>query len=246
VTRIPSRIVPSALGVAVLLTVGCHADPAPVVQIGHYLRSPESVLGLKRVVFVVLQNRQGTPRIAHGTTEAVARAIQRRGLFHIDVVAETDPICRDVPLYTRGAYSMKQLAEIRSALECDAVLFGSITQFQPYPRMQIGLYLRLLDLRQGKLVWGIDHTWDTTDRQTEDRIRRFHGEYMRDGYGPAEHRITLMSPRMFQEFVAHEAVGTLPSRTPTPEGDKRGTAESRRRIWNPVREIAKIVGKRSS
>ena len=81
------------------------------------------------------------------------------------------------------------------------------------PRMQIGLYLQLLDLRRGRLVWGLDHTWDTTDRATEQRIKAFFRSRMRDGYGPLDWRMAVTSPKVFQKFVACEVAETL---TPDP------------------------------
>ena len=82
--------------------------------------------------------------------------------------------------------------------------------------MQIGLFLNLVDLREGRLIWGVDHIWDTTNRLTERSIERFFVKEMRSGYGPANWRLGLLSPRMFGKFVAHEAAGTLPLRIPPP------------------------------
>ena len=196
----------------VYLTGGCAEKSIPQARIAHYLRSTKSVLGLGRVVFVALDDRKCPQRIAAGMSDALAGAIQRRKLFHIDTLAASDAACKDLPFRSREAYSMKELAEIRDALRCDAVMFGSVTHFQTYPRMQIGIYVRLLDLKNGKLIWAVDHTWDSTDSQTEARIKDFFGSQMRSGYDPAQWRLGLMSPKVFQKFIAFEAANTLPSR----------------------------------
>ncbi len=194
------------------LMVGCAEPPAQKALIGYYLRSDKSVLTLNRLVFVALDGRRCPPRIADNMTSALLGAIQDRRLFHIDVIQPTDPVCRDLPFDSTQAYSLEQFMKIREELQCDAVLFGSVTHFQTYPRMQIGIYVRLLDLKDGKLLWAVDHIWDTTDAQTEQRIKRFFADEMRSGYDPLQWRLAMMSPKAFQKFVAYEATETLPVR----------------------------------
>lgn len=195
---------------ALLLAPGCWRTNPPAVKIGHYLRSPASVRRLNRVVFVALRPQAGTDRIANGMTEALASQIREKGLFHIDVIGNDDPACQDLPLTSRQAFTMKELAQMRDALQCDAVLIGTVNYFRPYPRMQIGIYVRLLDLRNGQLVWGIDQVWDTTDQLTRQRAKRYFSDKKGFSYIHAYHDLSMMSPRTFEEFIAYEAAGTLP------------------------------------
>ncbi len=204
------------VGACVLLaTTGC--DEELVAPIQPYLRSDQSVLRLHRTVFISMDNQQGSPKTAEGMTEALVDAIQQRKLFHIDVVSAIDPACRDLPLDQREAMSMQDLSEIRDALKCDAVIFGRVTRWQTYPRMKIGIYLKLIDLKNGLPVWVVDHTWDSTDSQTEKRIKNFFTQEMRSGYDPIQWRLAMMSPKVFQKFVAYETANTLPTRTPPAE-----------------------------
>jgi len=193
---------------------GCGRGGAPPSDINYCLPSPKRVMRINRVVFITLENRKCTPQIAEGMTDALVRAIRGRKLFRVDVLGATDPACRDLPLSQREPYSMKELNDMRSALKCDAVLLGEVNHFQTYPRMRIGIYLRLLDLKNGMFTWGVDHVWDTTDKRTEDRIRRFFDSEMRSGYEPAQWRLGLMSPKIFQKFIAYEVANTLPARPP--------------------------------
>ncbi len=211
------------LALVAILAGGCAKEAVPVpARIGHHLRSDKSVLRLHRAVFITMNDRKGTPQIAEGMTNALIGAIQRRQLFHIDVLSPTDPACEGLPLDQRRGLSMKQLAQLREALKCDAVILGAVSHWQTYPRMQIGIYLRLLDLRNGLPVWVVDHIWDSTDKQTEARIREFFQKEMRSGYDPAQWRLALMSPKVFQKFVAYETANTLPSRVPLEEKEETG------------------------
>ena len=187
--------------------VGCSVSGPPI---GHFLDSTWDVTSTRRVVLVQLAPDRGPSETADGLTEALYKAFQGRMLFHVDVVERTSPVCRDLPLNKRGNFSLRELERMRDELACDAVVFGRITHCEPYPRRQIGLYLLLLDLRAGRLLWGVDHTWDTTDKETTERLKDYFSDRMRDGYGPADWRMARMSPRMFHEFVAHEVCATLP------------------------------------
>ena len=213
-TSVKSRVLLCVVG---LLAGGCARDGPPVVNINAYLRSRSDVTKLHRVVFISLSECEYPPDIAEGMTQALVSAIQRRRLFHIDQIDPAARDCRDLPLEIREPFSMKHLAQIRDALNCDAVMFGSITRFQTYPRMQMGIYVRLLDLKDGNLIWSVDHIWDSTDRGTTERMEYFFTEEMRSGYGPVQWRLTMMSPKVFQKFVAYEAADTLPDCSEPPE-----------------------------
>ena len=213
------------------------APEAPPANIGHYVSSRRDVLRAHQVVLVELVCDDNYPEIGEGMTQALFEAIQERRLFQVAVLGKADPRYAELVLPVRRPCQLKELLAMRKSLGCHAVLLGSISQFQPYPRMKIGLYLRLMDLRRGKLLWAVDHTWDTTNRDTELRMRDFFTESMRSGYDPVHWRIGMMSPRAFEKFVAHEAAGTLPPRTPPPPAVPPGPVEA------TLEKLAKIPKK---
>ena len=194
---------------------GCVWPPDPPDrEVAFFLSSRQDVLRLRRVVFVELSARGETlPETAWDTTQALASAVQDKRLFHLDVVRRADPRCRDLSLDRLEPLTLQQLAQMRQDLNCDAVMFGHVNHFQPFPRMQLGLSLKLMDLKDGKLVWGIDNIWDSTTKETERAIKKYFHEKVRSGYDPLGYELVLKSPRAFQKFVAYEAAETLPPRT---------------------------------
>jgi hypothetical protein len=223
------RLVPLAAAALGLLS-GCVriAEP-PDEPIAFYVSSRRDVLRLRRVVFVELAAEGDCPaRIAWDTTEALAYAIQAKRFFHVDIVRRTDPVCRDLPLDRIGALDVHELPRIGKALSCQAVLFGRVRHFQPHPRMQMALNLKLVDLRDGKLVWGVDQAWDTADGNVENRIRKYFRREVRGGYEPLGYELVLNSPSAFERFVAYEAANTLPPRRLPPKPAARATAAASR------------------
>jgi hypothetical protein len=191
-----------------LTVLGCGFPEDEVTTLPNVLT--RSLGGIKRVVFVGLDERNSSHGVAKDMTTALSHAIQARGLFGLDVVDRQDPVCEDVFEVGRGGFTLEQIKELRQTFKCDGILLGSIDDFRPHPRMQLGVSLRMLDLKRGRILWAVDHVWDTTDKAVEERIQRYFREQIRSGYEPMDWRIAMISPKVFEKFIAYELAETLP------------------------------------
>jgi len=203
------------LSVGLALEPGCGGSP-PAFNV---LRRPLD--GIKRVIFVELAERNSYPGVAADMTTALSHAVQARGLFGLDVVDREDPACEVVSSLGRGKLTLDQIRKIRQTFQCDGILLGSIKDFRPHPRMQLGLSLRMLDLKRGRILWAVDHVWDTTDKAVEKRVQRFFNNRMRSGYEPMDWQIAMISPKLFEKFIAFELAETLPASVHA-KADSRG------------------------
>ena len=190
---------------AALLLAGCAGEPGN--RLGYYVAPRRDLVRVHRVAMLPLANESDHPGTEHGLSEELFRAVQACRLFH---VRPMEPATGALPTVGSDPFTLDDLARLRRALGTDAVLAGAVTRWQPYPRMQTGLYLRLVDLRSGKVLWAVDHVWDATDEHTQRRIRRFFRRRMGTGSDPFGWELGTVSPRAFQKFVAHEVVETLP------------------------------------
>ena len=205
---------------------GCRGAQAP--PIGYFLRGDLRQMQLGRVVFVELGGDDPQRDVASGTSGALYRAIHAKNLFHVDVVPADHKALRGLHVNRPGGLTLRDLSDLRTALGCDALMVGSMTEFRPYPRMHMGLYLRLLDLRRGRLLWGVDHVWEATEKATQKRIEGFYRRVMREGNDPVESDLASVSPRAFQKFIAWEVAESLefpnrPTLKPTgaPDGGRQ-------------------------
>jgi hypothetical protein len=98
---------------------------------------------------------------------------------------------------------------MRKALNCNAVIVGSVTTYQPYPQMIIGLRLKLVDLTDGQLLWAIEQIWDTTDKTMEKRVKDYYQDQIHSGFGPLREQLVLVSSLNFIKFVAYEVAQTM-------------------------------------
>jgi hypothetical protein len=193
-----------------LLLAGCQFYSAPVSPADHYYMNPDKNLyAIGRVAVIELNNDSSYPQISIDATEALFQAFQKRQVFGLAVVRQSDPDWRSLQLGLDSEYTLEQLSAIRGALNCDAVLVGAVTEYQPYPHMTIGLRLRLLDLSDGALIWALEQIWDSADKTTEFRIRSYFQRQVRSGYEPLREQLVAVSSLKFTKFVAYEVAATI-------------------------------------
>ncbi len=190
-----------------ILLAGCSADPP--ADISSYV-DPE-IHNVSRVVFVEIADQAGYPDIATRMTRSLAQAMTEEGIFRVDVLQAGHPELRYLDMDKREPLTLRELQAIRKTLRCDAIMFGKMVCYKQYPSVRMGLYLRLINLKDGKLVWAVDDVWDTTDRATAKRIKNFYFDFMRDTYDPAKGEMGLMSTDGFQKFVSYEILCTMDS-----------------------------------
>jgi hypothetical protein len=197
-----------------VMLLGCEHPEVRQRGLNYYLSSTRDLRAIGHVAFVELSAEDRGGAVAADTTDELAVALRDNRLFAINVIRSSDPQYTSIPADSLSGLTFEQIALLHKELDCDAVLMGVITTYQPYPHMRIGLQLKLLDLRSGQLVWAIDQVWDTTDARLEERLKKFFSAHMRKDYEPLGYRLALTSPRAFEKFVAWDAASTLPQNEP--------------------------------
>jgi len=206
-----ARIILILLLSPVLLLSGCTISRPVIPESGHYYINPGvNFLDVGRVVVFELENNSTYPELSMVLTKAIAKGLEKKHIFSVKTLVKTNPAWRNLDLDKTSSYSLEEFSSIRQLLKADAVLFGSITQYHPYPHMSTGLHLKLIDLHDGRLLWDFEQVWDSTDKRVEQRMKMFFDSQMRAGYEPMNWRLLITSPRAFNKFVVYEVAKTLP------------------------------------
>jgi hypothetical protein len=138
----------------------------------------------------------------------------KRGLF------EVVPVTPDVlQAYTgRSAWAAEDelpldfFKRISQATGCDAVMFASLTAFDPYPPMRIGWRARLVDCMEHQTWWSVDEQFDAGSDAVASAA---------EAYARAELNLpnplladtgVLHSPRRFSQYATCAVAATLPRR----------------------------------
>ena len=177
----------------------------------YYLNPEKDISNTGRAIMVSLQNRTDYPAISPEISEILYRAIQKKQLFGLDIVRRTDPKWINLQLDLDKSYTAEELMKIRKELKTDAILIGSITQYEPFPHMNIGLRLKLIDLDDGQLIWAAEQVWDSSDQTTKYRIKRYYKKTKRLGMLEKSLREKLfsVSSKEFLNFVSYEIAKTM-------------------------------------
>ncbi|MDH4240171.1 MAG: hypothetical protein OEW48_11465 [Phycisphaerae bacterium] len=224
--EIPRSIYPSRFTILLLLPFllsACQFQrvSAPLPDF-YYLNQDKDLSTVGRTALVELDNKSSYPQISTDVTETLFQALQKKQPFGLAVVHRDNPAWRSLqldlnsPYQTQNSalavpptYTLDQLTAIRRTLKCDAVLIGTISQFKPYPHMTIGLRLKLVDLRDGRLLWALEQIWDNSDKTTEYRIKDYFQYQKRSGFAPLREQLVTVSPLEFIKFVAYEVAETI-------------------------------------
>jgi hypothetical protein len=190
------------------LMAGCTYYPETHSQTDHYYINKD-LYAVGKVAIVELENKSSSPQIAPDTTEAIFQAMQKKQIFSVNVVQQNDSAWKNLNLDINTKYDTRKFGEVQEALKCNAALLGTITHFQPFPHMAIGLRLKLIDLEDGKLLWALEQIWDTADKTTEKRIKKYFQYQVRSGYAPLREQVVTISTAKFVKFVAYEVSETM-------------------------------------
>ena len=194
---------------AVVLS-GCNIMDPVVPESGHYYINPHSDFpSIGRVVVLECENNSNYPRLSLELAHATARELRKKHLFNISVLGKSDPAWKSLDLDS-VSYSLDEMSQMRSRLNADAVIIGRISEYQPYPHMLVGVNMRMIDLRGGMVVWGMEQLWDSSDKQLERRMKIYFDDNLRSDYDPMDWSLLITSPKLFNKFVAYEIALTLP------------------------------------
>jgi TolB-like protein len=176
----------------------------------HYANPNKSMRMVNRVMLVEPVNQSTNPQISVDLTNSIARALERKNLFGQMVIYRKDPMFKKYQLEFEKS-PLETLKQVRKDLGYDAILTGTIRDYQSYPRLAVSMRLRLVDLNDGELLWAMEQVWDSTDMELAKRMRGFFKTEMTDEFQPLNWRMGLISPNIFNKFVSYEVGETIAS-----------------------------------
>jgi len=199
------------LSAALLMGVlcGCASGPNDPMAGSYYLNLHKEPRTLGRVALVELDNMSTYPEISRNATEALFLELQRKQLFSLARVSRDDPAWPTLQDNLDSPQALQTLLAVRERLKCDGLLVGTVTEYRPYPRLVLGLRLKLLDLTDGRLLWGLEQVWDSSDRSMQKRIQAYFKRPLGLGPVPLREQVVVVSPLEFVRFAAYETAQTL-------------------------------------
>jgi hypothetical protein len=169
----------------------------------------KNLSAIKSVCLVELQNKTIYPQISGDITESLHQSLQKKQRFTLSLLKQTDEAWSTLEVRPDSAYTLEQLMSAHKLLGVDALLMGTVTSYSPYPRMAMGLQLKLVDLRTGQTVWAIEQIWDTADKATQERIKKYFDKQLRSDFSTIGEQLANLSPINFIKFITYEVIETM-------------------------------------
>jgi hypothetical protein len=184
---------------------GCSLYRAPTPVGDYYYLNPDADMAMVgKVVLVQLRNNSVYPQISMDVTRALYEEIQKKQLFSLRVIPEDDPEWRSLNLDIDSLSQPTQLYLAAKTLRCDAIMVGDITEYTPYPHLLLGLRLKMIRCNDARLLWAFEQVWDTADKKTEYRIKKYLNKQTRTGTEVLGEQLVTVSSIKFVKFVAYE------------------------------------------
>jgi hypothetical protein len=194
---------------AILLACSCESDQEDAMANSYYLSPQKDLRRLGRVALVEMDSTSSYPEIAAAVTDALFLEAQKKQAFGVMVVHRNDAAWQTLQENLDSLQGLRQLETARETLNCNGLLLGTVTRYEPYPHMVIGLRLKLLDLADGQLLWGLEQVWDGSDRSIQKRIKAYLKEDRQTVNSPLREELVVVSPLNFCKFVAYEVARTF-------------------------------------
>lgn len=170
--------------------------------------------GMIRVAVLPVHHPSDDPGLRSRADAVVRSEFSKTRLF------ESVPVSRDYLIKYFGATQVDSAGLLPDALlervsadfGADGVLFVDLTHYDPYRPISMGLRSKLVDLRDGEIIWVFDDLLDAGEPAIQSAVRRYAHEAQMEQFPQDTADSMLQSPSRFMRYVAHAAFHTLPSR----------------------------------
>jgi hypothetical protein len=189
-------------------SVGCYRHTTTASPASGLFESA-NLQTIRTLCLVELHNNTAYPQISADVTESLYQALQKKQIAGLSMLRQNDVAWRNLQIRTDAVFTLEQLLETRKMLGVDAAIIGTITSFSPYPHMAMGIQLKLIDLRDGRVICVIEQIWDTADKATEKRIKKYFEQQLRQGFAPLDEKLATLSTINFVRFVTYDMAEML-------------------------------------
>jgi len=168
-------------------------------------------MAIEKVVVLPLINNTEYPDAGRLVTKALCTEMKKLSKFKVLQISESELVERLFPgSVMRPEEPNPREAEIVAAAhEADAVVMGNVTRYMPYPPMVVGISVKMIHARTGKVVWSVDEVYDGSLREVMNLSKQYCAKMEKTTEPVHDWRKPFVSIRYFTQFVCYEVARTL-------------------------------------
>ncbi len=219
----PSRITSIAFICLLTLTIitGCVvSDVQDIVHERYYTKEFDTInyhrseeylnTKLRRVLLLPFTVESQRDKVVDEVTEAFYIELQKSAKFEIIVPQGfQDILSQQNDIWNRGLIRSETIEEAKRRYKVDAIMFGTITQYQPYEPPSLGIKIGMFSTVSGNIMWSSDALFDSSEASVIKLVKTYYKEHYKRRQSLYEWKIILLSTKRYAQFVAYHMVDTL-------------------------------------
>ena len=165
---------------------------------------------LHRVLLLPFTIESQRDKVVDEVTDAFYIELQKSGKFEIIVPQGfQDILALQNDIWNRGLIRSETIEEAKRRYKVDALIFGTITQYQPYEPPVLGIKIGMFSAISGNIMWSSDAIFDSSDASVVKLVKTYYKEHYKRKQSLYDWKIILLSMKRYAQFVAYHMVDTL-------------------------------------
>jgi hypothetical protein len=170
---------------------------------------PKADLGYRRVAIVEFHNRTSYERPATEFPALLGQKLAARTVATDAVVVPRSALPELGDPFVEGRLPVGVLVDLRRKYRADAVIIGSVEDYDPYWQPSVSLTVKVIDTATAEFPFELAERWHAGEREVRAEI----DDYYRRNRGSDECRfgpeLFVTSPHYFLRFVADQVAERL-------------------------------------
>jgi hypothetical protein len=177
----------------------------------NYHRSEEYLNArLHRVLLLPFTVESQRDKVVDEVTEAFYIELQKSAKFEIIVPQGfQDILSQQNDIWNRGLIRPETIEEAKRRYKVDAIMFGTITQYQPYEPPSLGIKIGMFSTVSGNIMWSSDALFDSSEASVIKLVKTYYKEHYKRKQSLYGWKIILLSMKRYAQFAAYHMVDTL-------------------------------------
>lgn len=165
---------------------------------------------VQRVLLLPFTIESRRDKVSVDVTEAFSIELQRSAKFDIvEAQGFQDILSQQKDIWTRGLIRAETIVEAKKRYKVDAIIFGKITQYQPYEPPILGIKIGMFSAKSGNIMWTADAIFDSSQASVIKLLKSYHRKQYQRKQSLYEWNIIMLSMKRYAQFVAYHMIATL-------------------------------------
>jgi hypothetical protein len=178
--------------------------------INYYKSEEYSNTTLHRVLLLPFTIESRRDKVVDEVTEAFYIELQKSAKFDIIIPQGfQDILSQQKDIWNRGLIRPETLVEAKKRYKVEAIIFGTITQYQPYEPPVLGIKIGMFSARSGNLMWSADAIFDSSQASVIKLLKSYHKKQYQRKQSLYDWNLILLSMKRYAQFVAYHMIATL-------------------------------------